>query len=288
MTAFLLPLAGVAVVAVLVVAASRADSASRVRHLRRRPWTLPSPVRTRLVVALASAAVDATPEVAVQTCAIGVVACVIVTGAIAPALVVPAAIAAAVAGPLWLRFASARQERRFVHALPGALEQVASELRGAGSVASAIERLGASSSPVARDVRRVHTRTTLGLGLADSLAVWPEEHDGPGVRAAAGALAVAAAMGGRAADALDGLASSLRDRLDAIAEAQALSTQARLSAVVVGAAPLGYLAFAALADARSVTALVGTGVGRVCLVVGIALEGLAAWWMRRIVATEPA
>ncbi len=66
-------------------------------------------------------------------------------------------------------------------------------------------------------------------------------------------------MGGRAADALDGLASSLRDRLDAVAEAHALSTQARLSAVVVGAAPLGYLAFAALVDAGSVTALVGTG-----------------------------
>ena len=95
-------------------------------------------------------------------------------------------------------------------------------------------------------------------------------------------------MGGRAADALDRLASSLRDRLDAVAEAQALSTQARLSAIVVGAAPLGYLVFASLVDARSVTALVGTGVGRVCLVVGVALEALAAVWMRRIVGSEPA
>ena len=94
-------------------------------------------------------------------------------------------------------------------------------------------------------------------------------------------------MGGRAADALDRLASSLRDRLDAVAEAHALSTQARLSAVVVGAAPLGYLAFAAMADARSVTALVSTSVGRGCLVVGITLEALAAVWMRRIVASEP-
>ena len=42
-----------------------------------------------------------------------------------------------------------------------------------------------------------------------------------------------------------------------------------------------------LVDARSVTALVGTGVGRVCLVVGLALEALAAVWMRRIVASEP-
>ena len=82
-------------------------------------------------------------------------------------------------------------------------------------------------------------------------------------------------MGGRAADAIDGLASSLRHRLDAVAEARSLSAQARLSAVVVGAAPLGYLAFSAMVDPGAVTALVATGVGRVCLVVGLGLEALA-------------
>ena len=35
-------------------------------------------------------------------------------------------------------------------------------------------------------------------------------------------------------------------------------------------------------DPRAVTALVGTGVGRACLVVGLALEALAALWIRRI------
>ena len=77
--------------------------------------------------------------------------------------------------------------------------------------------------------------------------------------------------------------SSLRQRLDAAAEARALSSQARLSAVVVGAAPLGYLAFSSFVDRRAVGVLVGTGVGRVCLVVGLGLEALAALWIRRIV-----
>jgi tight adherence protein B len=67
-----------------------------------------------------------------------------------------------------------------------------------------------------------------------------------------------------------------------MAEARSLSAQARLSAIVVGAAPLGYLAFAALVDPGSVTALVATGVGRVCLVLGLGLEVLAALWIRRI------
>jgi tight adherence protein B len=163
---------------------------------------------------------------------------------------------------------------------------VAAELRGGGNVAGAVERIGRSQSPVARDFARVHARTRLGLGLADALTAWPSERDQPGVSAAAGALSVAVSLGGRAADAIDGLASSLRHRLDAAAEARALSTQARMSAVVVGMAPLGYLVFVALVDTRSVTALTSTGVGRVCLVVGLALEALAALWIRRVVRSE--
>ena len=146
----------------------------------------------------------------------------------------------------------------------------------------ALRAAASGAGAVATDLRRVRTRTQLGLPLAQALAGWPADHDAPGVRAAAGALAVASTMGGRAADAIDGLASSLRHRLDAVAEARSLSAQARLSAVVVGAAPLGYLAFSALVDPGAVTTLIDTGVGRVCLVVGLVLEALAALWIRRI------
>ena len=206
----------------------------------------------------------------------------LLAGAVAPLLAVPAVLAVGVAGPVTLVFARSRRERAFVAGLPAALEQVAAELRGGGTVAAAVERLGGARGAVAADLRRVHVRTQLGLPLADALAGWPADHDAPGVRAAAGALAVAATMGGRAADAIDGLASSLRHRLDAVAEAASLSAQARLSAVVVGAAPLGYLAFSAMVDPGAVTALVATGVGRVCLVVGLGLEALAGLWIRRI------
>jgi tight adherence protein B len=105
------------------------------------------------------------------------------------------------------------------------------------------------------------------------------------VRAVAGALAVAESLGGRSAHALDGLAKSLRDRLGAAAEAHSLSAQARLSAMVVGASPPAYLVFSALVDPGSVGQLVGTGIGRVCLVSGLALEAAAALWMHRILAS---
>ena len=103
-----------------------------------------------------------------------------------------------------------------------------------------------------------------------------------GVDAAAGALALSTSVGGRAADALDGLAASLRERLAVAAEARALSAQARYSAWVIGVLPLGWLAVTTVADPRALSPLVTTDAGRVCVALGLALELLGAFWIRTI------
>ncbi len=243
--------AGPVVCIALVAAARRASAAERLRATSTRVhWRIPSRVRPRLERALFDADIAREPETAVELWVIGVLGALMAGLAVAPGMAVPAALGAVLAGPAGLWFARARREQRFVVALPGALEQVASELRGGGTVAGAVGRLAEGDAVVSPDFRRIHTRTQIGLSLHDALSGWPTEHDAPGVRAAAGALAVAAALGGRAADAIDGLATSLRHRLDAAAEARALSSQARLSAVVVGAAPIGYLAFSSVVDQR--------------------------------------
>jgi tight adherence protein B len=221
------------------------------------------------------------PETAVEIAGVGIGSSVLLALAVAPGLVPVVAVVALVAGPIGLRLARGRAERQFVAALPGGLEQVAASLRGGAAVGESLGVLGACP-PLASDVRRVQARAALGVGLADALAVWPQERPLAEVRAVAGALAVAATLGGRAADALDGLAASLRERLGALAEARALSAQARLSAVVVGGAPLAYLAFSAVVDPSSVDLLVGTDIGRVCLLLGLGCEALAALWMRGI------
>jgi tight adherence protein B len=283
MLTLIVAIGGPLVCAGLVSAGHRASAVDRVRALGPRShWRVPARGRDHLARALVDADLTLTPEQAIEYWAIGVLAVGVLAAAFAPALALPSALGAIVAGPVGLRMARGRRERRFAARLPAALEQVAAELRGGGTVAAAVERLADGSGAVARDFRTVRARTHLGLPLEDALASWPADHDAPGVRAAAGALSVAATMGGKAAEAIDGLATSLRHRLDAIAEARALSAQARLSAVVVGAAPLGYLAFSAMVDPAAVTALFDSGVGRICLVVGLGLEALAGLWIRRI------
>ena len=128
----------------------------------------------------------------------------------------------------------------------------------------------------------MESRVGLGASLPAALEAWARERSVLGVDAAAGALALSVTVGGRAAGALDGLASSLRDRLAVAAEVRALSAQARYSAWVIGVAPIGYFLATAAIDPRSLHSLLGTEVGRMCALIGIGLEALGALWMRAI------
>jgi tight adherence protein B len=184
---------------------------------------------------------------------------------------------------------SRRRDATIVAALPDILERVASGLRAGAAPLGALSEAAAGADlpePLAADLFRVVGRAE-EEGLAAALDRWAGDRPLPAVAAAAAALEVAVGAGGPAAPALDGLAAGLRDRHDAAAEVAALSAQARLSAVVVGAAPLASLALSLLVDRRVAPTLIGTAPGRVCLLTGIALEGLAGLWMRRIVRCEP-
>jgi tight adherence protein B len=279
-------IAGPLAVAALVTAARRTDATERARALSRvHRWQLPARVRPRLEHALAQADIGLEPEAAVELWLGTTVGAGVIAMAISPGLVPVALVLVVTAGPAALWVLGTRARRRYAVALPLAVEQIAAHLRGGGTVSHGVSALADGDGPLAADLRRVRSRADLGLGLADALAAWPVERDLSDVRAVAGALAVAESLGGRSAHALDGLAKSLRDRLGAAAEARSLSAQARLSAIVVGASPLAYLVFSALVDPGSVGQLVGTGVGRVCLVLGLALEAAAALWMRRILAS---
>jgi tight adherence protein B len=181
-----------------------------------------------------------------------------------------------------------RRGRQVAEAVPDMLERVASELRSGGTIVTAITAGAATEGPLAADLARVDARVRLGATLSDALRSWSRERIVTGVDASAGALAMCASVGGASADALDGLASSLRDRFAVASEARALSAQARMSAIVVGGAPVAYLAWSAIIDPHSVHVLLGTAVGRVCLAAGFALEVLGASWMRAIVRSGSA
>ena len=266
----------------------RAAARDRVRDARTRVGRrLPTVVRTPVARALADAQLELTPEDAARMAGVGTVVAGLLAAAMAPALAIPAVGVAAAAGPLALVLARGRGRRRFVAALPAFVDLVAARLRSGHTVPTALADAAASRDPVAVDAGRVLRRVAHGEPLTDALEWWAADRGDDAVRAVAGALAVAGTTGGGAADALEGLARSLRDQQGARAEAASLSAQARMSALVVGLAPFAYLLFSSAVDPGAARVLVATPVGRVCLVLGIGLDALGALWMRRIVRSEP-
>jgi tight adherence protein B len=261
------------VTARLPVPAARRDRAARAAR----------PVATRLDRALRRAGLSITPMVAVQGWLVAVASVSLLTAAILPSAVPLTALTATIVPPSLLHLARHRADRAVGAALPAALRAVAGELAAGGTVRAAIARLSTGGSAVERDFARIDARLRLGASLDAALAPWPRERPLAGVRAVAGALVTAAELGGASAGALEGLAASLAERLAVAAETRALSAQARLSAAVVGAAPLGYLAFTAMLDRGALRALTATAVGRTCLAVGLLLDTLAIMWMRRLV-----
>ncbi len=282
-------LAGTVAASVLWRRARREVTRARVASLRhgsgRAPAVLvaPRPIDAMLV----RAGVEQPFGTVVRTWLLLVAAVAVMGAALSPAFGALAGALGLVAGPVVLLLARHRAERRAGAAMPAMLRLIASELRIGGTVMTALDTVARSPNPLARDMSRVRARVDLGVSLDDALASWAHERPLAGARAAAGALTLARRVGGPAADAIDGLAASVGDRIAATAETRAQSAQARASALVMVLAPLGYLLFASTIDQRSLDVLLGSSFGRACLAAGLGLDGLAVVWIRFLVRAEP-
>ena len=99
----------------------------------------------------------------------------------------------------------------------------------------------------------------------------------------AAAWALARSGAADPAAAFTGAATTLYERHHLAAEIRALTAGPRWSAALIAALPLLFGLWAALADPRVLAVLVGEPVGRLCLVVAVTLDGVGAWWMRRLI-----
>jgi len=164
--------------------------------------------------------------------------------------------------------------------LPGVLATVAAGVRSGASLAFAV-REGATRArgPVAEDLARVVDELATGQGFVEVIDRWVQTRPTPGVRMTGAALALAAETGGAGARTIDGVASTLRDRLAVDRELAALSSQARASAVVVGLAPIGFVVLTALSDPGVWDFFVRSPAGLACLGLGCALDAVGAGWM---------
>jgi tight adherence protein B len=176
-----------------------------------------------------------------------------------------------------------RAGRMIDAALPEAVEAMARSLRSGATLSHALAEVGCvTPAPLGEQLGAVCVAVDAGQPLVVALDEWARSAATPSVRLVASAMALSAETGGAAARALDGVAATVRANNAVLGELRAQSSQARLSALVIALAPLAFAALALLTDRDAAGFLLGTPLGLACLLGGVALDAVAAWWMQRI------
>ena len=180
-------------------------------------------------------------------------------------------------------FGRRRLVRRRREALPLTLELLARELRSGVTLLSALDHVATSADP-SLDLPALVERLRHGAGLPTAIEWWVARFDPEDASVIAGVFHLGTETGTAVAGALDRAAAGIRARGELAAEVRALTAQSRASAVMVGAAPVGFGALLALAEPSAVSFLFGSGLGLACLTTGILLDVIGFWWMHRLVA----
>lgn len=194
-------------------------------------------------------------------------------------LVIGGVIALLVPAVMVIRSLGAGQ-RELVAELPDALDGVARSLRSGAPFAQALDEAAASQAGLLGDeLGQLRIAMMRGASVAAVVGGWIERWPDPAVRVAGAALAIAATHQEGAAQSLEGVAQTLRDRTAMIDEVASHASQAKASLHALVFLPGAFLALDGLGGQRTVRFLVTDPIGQRCLVLGVVLNIIGWLWI---------
>jgi tight adherence protein B len=188
---------------------------------------------------------------------------------------------------LWLLRRKKKRVRKFLDAMPEAVELVSRALRAGHGLASGLNLVAEEmKGPIADEFGRVFEEQNLGIplelalrGLADRIPVMD-------VRFFVIAVVIQRATGGDLAEVLDKIGRLIRQRFELHGHVRALTAEGRLSGVVLLALPPGLLGFLSMSNYSYISVLFTTPVGNKMLMITAALQFVGAWMIKKIVAIK--
>jgi tight adherence protein B len=175
-------------------------------------------------------------------------------------------------------FSAFAARRAVVDLADGWASQVAS---GRPPVPSLVEVMGDGPEFLADRAENVR----LGADPLDVLASAARSRGADGLLALRACWLVSRHAGAGLAGPARRVAAALRDDLAIRAELQAQTAAPRATARLVALLPLMGPALGVLVGADTVGVLLGSPIGRACLVMGLTLDALGLWWVGRIIAS---
>jgi tight adherence protein B len=188
---------------------------------------------------------------------------------------------------LWLQKRKKNRIKKFVAAMPEAVELIGRALRAGHGLASGLNLVAEEMrGPIADEFNRVFEEQNLGIPIELSLRNLADRIPVMDVRFFVIAIIIQRATGGDLAEVLDKIGRLIRQRYELLGHVRALTAEGRLSGIVLLALPPGLLAFLSFSNYGYISPLFTTTVGTKMLAITGAFQLLGAWMINKIVAIK--
>ncbi|MBA2336559.1 MAG: type II secretion system F family protein [Acidimicrobiia bacterium] len=212
-------------------------------------------------------------------------AALVLTGSPLSALLL--AVAAVILAAYLVAAAASRQRRRFEEQLPDTLALLATSLRAGYSMLQALDTVAQEAAdPTAREFQRVLNEIRLGRSVAESLQDSATRMDSVDFDWVVLAFTIQREVGGNLAEVLDTAGDTMLARTRLRREMRALTSEGRISALVLGSMPFLVAGFLLVTNPGYIAPLLESSLGVTALVIAGLLLILGLVWMARIVKPE--
>ena len=174
----------------------------------------------------------------------------------------------------WI-YVAARKQRRYkllVTQLPEALQLVASSLRSGFSILRAIEvAANEMPSPISQEFRWVLDEVNVGVSMEKAFGHMTMRTQSPDVKLMVTAIQIQSSIGGDLAQVLETTSAMIRQRFQLTAEIAALTSEGRLSALILAGLPIGLAGIIHILNPEYMVPLIAEPMGHIMLIAGGAL-----------------
>ena len=187
----------------------------------------------------------------------------------------------------WLVRRRKKRVRKFLDAMPEAVELISRALRAGHGLASGMNLVSDEmKGPIAVEFGRVFEEQNLGIPIELALRGMAERIPVMDVRFFVIAVVIQRATGGDLAEVLDKIGRLIRQRFELQGHVRALTAEGRLSGVVLLALPPSLLGFLSFSNYGYISVLFTTPVGNKMLLITAVLQLVGAWMIKKIVAIK--
>ncbi len=191
-------------------------------------------------------------------------------------------------GPwFYLGFRRKRRKKKFESGLPDTLQLMSGSLAAGLSLAQSVDTIvREGTEPIAGEFRKVLVETRLGLSLETALQGVADRFQSKDFDWVVMAINIQRQVGGNLAELLNTGAATMREREYIRRQVAALAAEGKLSAMVLGGLPPGFLVYLLLANHDYVMVLFTRPLGLLMLGGGVVILSVGIFWMSRIVKVE--